>query len=289
VFHFVGVLMNCYGRAAEAANDILQAFENPNSLPAPLAKIFITRKDNAPCRSWSWRNQLIAALHGHDDARGYQQWRQVGRQVKEGEKAFYILSPCVKSVVDEKTGEDKQVVFGYRGTPVFGLSQTEGEPLPAADSETRRWFQDLPLREVADEWGLSVKVYEGSEAKSLGAFRVVGGNGCSIALGVTNLSTWTHELVHAADHRNGNLTELGQHWHSETVAELGGAVLLNILGYRHETDLGGCWEYIQHYAEAEEIDVLKACNLVLDRTCRAVALIPETAEAVDGCREETAV
>ena len=54
--------------------------------------------------------------------------------------------------------------------------------------------------------------------------------GKGIELCVKNLATWCHELVHATDDRNGSLKEKGQHWRSETVAELGGAVLLEVLG-----------------------------------------------------------
>ncbi len=97
-------------------------------------------------------------------------------------------------------------------------------------------------------------------------------------LGVENLSTWCHELVHAADDRNGKLK--GPKVSRETVAALGGAILLQMLGYEHEADLGGCWKYIQSYAGDEKIDVLAACGRVLDRTCEAVALILDTAEAL---------
>jgi hypothetical protein len=86
------------GKAAGAADDILRAFQNPNGLPAPLDQVFIRRRDNAPCRAWSWRHQLLAALHGHADARGFRHWEQVGRHVRKGEKAFNILSPCVRDV-----------------------------------------------------------------------------------------------------------------------------------------------------------------------------------------------
>jgi hypothetical protein len=270
------------GKAAEAANDILQAFQHPNTLPAPLAHVFIHRKECVPCRSWSWRNQLLTALHGHSDARGFRQWEQVGRHVKKGEKAFYILSPCLKTVVDENTEEEKTILLGYKGTPVFGLSQTEGDPVPVGDPAVERWLQTLPLREVADAWGLSVEAYNGKGADALGNFRYKRNDcGKSIALGVQNLSTWAHELVHAADHRNGKLKEMGQHWRSETVAELGSAILLKILGLDYDADLGGCWEYIQRYAKQEKMDVLKACNLVLERTCEAVALILDTAETIE--------
>jgi hypothetical protein len=41
------------GKAADAANDIMRAFQNPNELPAPLAQVFIRRRDKVPCRAWS--------------------------------------------------------------------------------------------------------------------------------------------------------------------------------------------------------------------------------------------
>jgi hypothetical protein len=273
------------GKAAQAADEILSAFQNPNTLPAPLAQVFLYRKDNVPCRSWSWRNRLLVALHGQADARGFRQWEQVGRHVRKGEKAFHILSPCLKTVVNEDTGEEKKVIYGFRGTPVFGLNQTAGKQLSPRDPAIDGWLRSLPLREVADAWGLAVEAFNGSGAGCLG--RITFGSG--IALGVKNLSTWAHELVHAADRRNGKLHELGQHWRSETVAELGGAVLLKVLGHDHEADLGGCWQYIEGYARKQGMDVLKACNIVLERTCEAVALILDTAEEITADRLDGAV
>ena len=178
--------MNLYGKAAEAAQDILRAFENPNSLPAPLSQVFIRRKDASPCRAWSWRNQLIVALRGHSDARGFRQWQQVGRHVKKGEKAFNILSPCVKKIEDTNTGEKKNIVYGYRGTPVFGLGQTEGDQFPNTDVGVQFWLSSLPLQEVAESWGLTVEAYDGQGADTLGKYS----HSRSIALGVKNLSTW---------------------------------------------------------------------------------------------------
>jgi hypothetical protein len=81
-----------YGKAEEAANRIVDSFRSGN-LPKSLAPVFIRRNDDIPCRKWSWNNQLITALAGHDDARGFRQWKQVGRSVKKGEKSFSILAP----------------------------------------------------------------------------------------------------------------------------------------------------------------------------------------------------
>jgi hypothetical protein len=44
--------------------------------------------------------------------------------------------------------------------------------------------------------------------------------------------------------------------------------------------LGGSWCYIQRYALQADIEVVEVCGRVLDRMCRAVALILDTAEAL---------
>jgi hypothetical protein len=87
-------------------------------------------------------------------------------------------------------------------------------------------------------------------------------------------------MIHAADDRLGKLTERGQHWRSETVAELGGATLLTVLGLDADADLGGCWTYIERYAADAGIEPVSACQRVLKRMCDAVALILDTAETL---------
>jgi antirestriction protein ArdC len=268
--------MNFYGQAEGVAQSIVRAFEDANSLPKPLAQIFIHRKDAAHFAKWSWGNQLAVVLRGFSDARGFNQWRDVGRWVRKGEKCFHILGPVKKKIADKKTGEEKSIIVGFKGVAVFGLEQTEGEPLPIGDPEIETWLDSLPLVDVAKAWGLSVDVFNGETANFLGIYRRRSG----IALGVKNLSTWMHELVHAADDRTGSMKELGQHWRSETVAELGGAVVLELLGFTYEADLGGCWAYVKGYAEKEKITVVDACMKTLERTCKAVALILDTAEAI---------
>ena len=129
---------------------------------------------------------------------------------------------------------------------------------------------------VARQWGLSVRSYNGRPGSALGRYR----RGESIAIGVENVCTWAHELVHAADDRLGELKERGQHWRSETVAELGGAVLLCCIGQDHDADLGGCWQYIESYARENKKDPASAAMIVLNRLCKAVALILETADTL---------
>ena len=79
-------------QAQAAAQVILDAFEQ-GTIPQALAQVFIHRTDDVPARRWSFSNRLIAALHGHFDARGFRQWKTVGRYVKAGQRAFHILVP----------------------------------------------------------------------------------------------------------------------------------------------------------------------------------------------------
>ncbi len=167
-------------------------------------------------------------------------------------------------------------LYGFKHAIVFGLAQTDGEPLPPPDPTVTGWIESLPLLDVAREWGLSVEAYNGRQGAALGKYR----RGQSVVLGVENLSTWAHEMIHAADDRLGSLTELRQHWRSETVAELGGATLLTVLGLDADADLGGCWEYVERYAADAGIEPVSACQRVLKRTCDAVALILDTAETL---------
>ncbi len=268
-----------FGQAEQAAQAILAAFQAGN-LPKALAPVFIRRRDNVPCRAWSWSNQLLVALCGHSDARGYRQWEAVGRHVCKGQKGFPILAPLVKKSERENAEsgqtEERSYLCGFKHAIVFGLDQTDGASLPPADPAVSAWLESLPLVEVARTWGLSVEAYSGRPGAAQGRYQL----GQAIALGVENLSTWAHELLHAADDRLGQLVERGQHWRSETVAELGGAILLEVLGMPVEADRGGCWEYVAAYSRDAGIEAVTACQRVLKRTCDAVALILDSAEAL---------
>ena len=271
--------MKFYGKAEKVANEVLSAFEQ-GAVPAALAQVFIHRKDNRPVNSWSWSNQMLVALYGHSDARGYKQWQEVDRYVKKGEKAFHILIPCIKKTETEnergETVEDARL-YGFKSAAVFGYEQTEGAELEV-DKEAEKWIERLPLIEVAESWGLKVNTYNGKGARALGFYK----HGKSIGLGVENLSTWAHELIHAADDRTGNIKKYaGQVSSNELVAELGGSVLLKCLGYDVEADLGGCMDYIKGYYK----NPIAAAQKLLNRTCQAVDLVLTTAEAMKQSRE----
>jgi len=265
------------GKAQTVAETVLDQFKTGN-LPRALAPVFIHKHDDVPCRKWSWSNQLLTAMADTADARGYKQWRKVGRHVVKGTKAFYIFIPLTKRIVkeaDDGEAETFQAIYGFGTAPVFRKEDTDGEPLPE-DAEHENWIRNLPVVEVAEAWGVEIATYSG-EFSGMAGYYSLGER--KIALGVENLSVWAHELIHAADHRRGGLVELGQHWRSETVAEFGGAVLLKCLGFDRDADLGGAYEYIQRYSETAKITPIRACMDALDRVCGAVNLIFDTAES----------
>ena len=268
-----------YGRAEQVAAKIVEAFESGN-LTEPLAQVYITRASSVPMATWSYLNLFTVLIAGCSDARGYKQWLKVGRKVKPGQKAAaYILVPLFgKKEEETRSGDTREVkfIYGFKGVAVFDIAQTEGDPIEQDDSVTNL-VDSLPLVEVAHEFGLELVPYNG-ENKGYAGFYSPSAN--KIGLGVENLSTWAHELVHAADDRAGNLKERGQHYASETVAELGGAVLLKLLGHDEAADLGGAWAYISSYAKRAGKDPVKICGEVIGRVCEALDLILETAEQV---------
>ncbi len=219
-------------RVENATRSIVDRFER-GDLPTALAPIFIHRHDDVPCRKWSWSNQILTALAGYDDARTYRDWQRVGRNVRKAETAFYIMEPLRRTAksVDKATGEETTRTWcaGFKAGARFGYEQTDGDELPERKDE-REFIDALPLVDVARAWGLRLQTFGNAERiGQAGWFAHDGESGKAIGLGVENLSTWTHELVHAADLRCGALTTKTpkrQELSNEVVAEVGGATLL---------------------------------------------------------------
>lgn len=96
---------------------------------------------SAKLRAYSARNVLLilnqAPWASH--VAGYRTWKQLGRQVRAGEKGIAILAPCRYRTStddgddtrsDESAGDsDPVVVRGFRVVHVFDISQTDGDTL----------------------------------------------------------------------------------------------------------------------------------------------------------------
>ena len=92
---------------------------------------------------WSANNRLLAAVQmlqrgeSLDDLHmmGFRQWEKWNRKVSKGAKAVWILAPITRKVVDEDddgNSTEKHRVVGFKGVPVFNVSDTHGDPLPSS-------------------------------------------------------------------------------------------------------------------------------------------------------------
>lgn len=282
--------MKYYGRSQEVCEEIINQFKTGN-LPEALSLIFVHRKDNVPSRHWSFLNRFTMAIHGTHDARGFKQWQDAGRKVKKGAKAFFILAPLMGKKENPETGEKEPFIYGFKSVPVFRIESTEifnqdlWESSGSLDQTEEQRLAELPLVEVAKSWGLHVTSYNGEKAHYYGFYR----HGEAIAPGVQNLATWAHELVHAADDKNHTITKKpGQQLDNELVAELGGATLLQIMGYKLESDIGGAWKYINVYTDGDQDKAIKFCMKLLNRTCKCIDTILDAAEKINGRENKAA-
>lgn len=246
-----------------ALNGILKQFRT-GDLPEAVAFLMF-EAPNIPSRSWSLINRTIMFLADTYDGRGYRQWQQVGRYVKKGSKAFYILVPFIKKVEDEQ-GKESQRLFGFGCKPVFRLEDTDGEPMEYDQVQ----IPELPLMERAEEWGISVKCIPGnysyygfySPAKS------------QIALATPEEKVFFHELSHVA-HEKVKRQQLksGQDPLQEIVAELSAAALCKMVGKQSNDTSGNSYKYIGRYASKLKMSPYMACVKVMSETEKVLRLI----------------
>ena len=269
-----------YGKSQEIAQSVLERFKSGN-VAEPL-KMVLLSDNRTPMAKWSFLNQFVCILSGCTDARGIKQWAKVGRKVT-GEKArTYILAPLTKTIrkTNAKTGEEEtsSYVYGFKSIPVWDVEQTHGDPLPEEDEpeDHKRTLESLPLLNVAEEWGVKV-LTQGVQGSGYLGYYSRGAD--VIVTGVENPIVFLHELVHKADYLNGTKVEEPNHPTSEAVAQLGACILAHMIGLGEQADEGFTWKYIQQQAGSDNDKAVKLCTQVLDRTCKVVNLILETAEA----------
>ncbi len=130
---------------------------------------------NVPSSNWSLNNRLIQLFHGTFDSRGIKQWRIIGRKVKKGSKALYILAPrqfeiyqckCGLTLFNKDVSKEKckgcsslidkseiQKAVTFNGVPVFRAEDTEGKELPYENILVPKHS----FMNVASAWDIEVK------------------------------------------------------------------------------------------------------------------------------------
>ena len=143
-------------KVKQALESIVQRFKEGDIPEAIAFSVFPI--PNIPAAKWSLLNRTLMFFAGTSDARGFRQWQEVGRHVKKGSKAFTILAPRFIKKDTECEEETKTILVGFLAVPVFRVEDTEGEPLDYQKIE----LPELPLMEVAQEWGISLKAVPGN-------------------------------------------------------------------------------------------------------------------------------
>ena len=251
-------------RAAVELEKIVALFST-TQLPDLCARALINAPEK-PSSKWSFGNQLLMLLTGTADARGYRQWGDVGRYVRKGSKAFYILGPVfIKKRLDNSDPSDDEevnVLVGFRAIPVFRLEDTEGAELPAYTPKN-----PPPLLDVAERFGMKVNYLR----LSAGVYGLTDYERQIITLATEDWTVFWHELAHAVHRSYEPKTGHGQEAEAEAVAQLVAATLARLYG---KPDDSFSWTYIATQARSStprEVGAL--CMRVLDRARRVLDLI----------------
>ncbi len=116
--------------------------------------------------NYSFANILLIRAQVPEATRvaGFQAWKALGRTVRRGEHAIWILAPLTRRLAAEEEddpAEKVRVIMGFRAVSVFDVSQTDGEPL--AELPCHRLSGDDPtgsydrLRRFAHGLGYTVE------------------------------------------------------------------------------------------------------------------------------------
>jgi len=245
--------MKLSAKAQKSLDRVVEKFKTGDI--SAISKIARIQLDpNAPAIKWSLSNKVLSIMQaGELDCRGFRQWENVGRRIKKGSSAVYILRPViVKNKVEDENETEEMQCIGFAAVPVFAASCTEGE-------KDLLGYQpkELPeLVKVAQKFNISVQ-YLPTLPDRLGDCSK---DGNQIRLGTHSPSVFFHELAHAIHARIEGELKGGQTTKQETIAEFTAAVLMDVYGYPDHS--GNAWNYISHYAKDPIISITKAMGTV---------------------------
>ena len=254
-------------RVKTALESIVNRFKEGNGIPEAIAYSTFPIP-NIPAAKWSLLNRLMMIFAGTSDARGFRQWKEVGRYVKKGSKSFTILAPrFVRKEPEKEEEEPKSLLIGFWAVPVFKVEDTDGKLLDYQEIE----LPEFPLIEIAKDWGISVKGIPGNK-RYYGYFSQ---EKREIALATKDESVFFHELSHAAHQRILGELKHGQDWMQEIVSELASCVLSKIVGKTPNKYLGNNYRYIEGYAKSANLTAWQGCMRVISEVDKVLSLIME--------------
>jgi hypothetical protein len=197
-----------------------------------------------PSSKWSMGNKMLSYCQARTlNARGFQAWKEVKRQVKKGAHSIYIWAP--RMVKKEEKGEENTRLIGFVPVAVFPIDTTEGEALK--EDLTPRVFP--PLFEVAARLGVTVK-FQPVAPDRLGD--------CGhdlINLGTSDPRVFWHEIAHFSHQAIDPEYKDRSSQYKEIVAEFTACVIANLYGYDYT---GTTWEYLKMFSTDPLKAIMKA-------------------------------
>ena len=238
-------------KAQSSINKVIAQFQ-AGDLSAISKVVRIQLDPAAPAYAWSLSNKVLAFIQaGELDCRGFHQWQELGRTVRKGSRAVYIIRPLTIKKENEDNQEER-ICIGFSAIPIFAASDTEGKELPYISQS-----QDFPpLLEVAKKFGINV-AYVPVAGRMIGDTDT---QGVKIRLGSHDPRIFFHELAHAIHARIEGELQGGQHTDQETIAEFTAAVLMDFYGLGDNT--GNAWNYIAKYSTDPLTAITKALGTV---------------------------
>lgn len=234
---------------------------------------------------YSWNNCLLIAsqLPTATVVMGYRKWQAQGRQVRKGEKSLKILAPCFRKVetTDKSTGETKEesrLVY-FRAVPVFDISQTEGETVPAPC--TKLQGDDAGLFDALKAYSEGRKVPVRLESVMSGANGYYDCIGKFIAVEQSNApaqqaKTLAHEVAHSILH-----SDLSKDEQSREDRELEAESVAFIVCQHFGLDTSSySFGYVANWKGAEAKEGFRKSAKRISETAKAII------EALEGVTEE---
>lgn len=289
-----------YEKAENQLKELYKLFKS-GEIEKKASKALITPKegDERPLHDWSFKNRLMVMITGTRDARGYNQWQEVGRQVEEGAESVRILAPSTytktvetdseierlgdkgyaSKIEETEDGVQFEIMNGYRAVPVFAVEDTkemedfDGEPYRPEDLDYTPDSEDLPeLLPLAEKLGVEVEYDAVRTRKAYGSY----GND-KIRLHTEEQQTFYHELAHKVDEEIQDGLKAGQDREQEACAELAAAVLTRLYEGEEVAQDAYSYEYLQNYSEKNE-EAYDLALKVLGRVEKILKYVIEKAE-----------
>lgn len=173
--------------------------------------------------TYSWFNAALISMQCPyaTHVKGFQAWKAMGRHVRRGERSIKIMAPRVETERNPKTGEEEEVVTGFRVVHVFDVSQTDGPPIPEIPERTRPTGRAAPARSFYSRLKkvIPVPVTEGDTGRADGVYNIKTKQ-ITIKQGLpmsARAITLIHEYAHALLHNE--MIPRSALKYAETVAE----------------------------------------------------------------------